>query len=121
MILSFKKQFEDKIWNGSKKHSIRKDSYNRWKAGRKIHFSTGVRTPDQNCFKEGVCISTQRIRIVHKGNRVWIYIEDKLYSNLTGIINKIAKNDGFDTTEDFIKWFDKDFTGIIIHWTELRY
>lgn len=33
----------------------------------------------------------------------------------------IAKNDGFDSLADFLTWFNKDFTGRIIHWTDKKY
>lgn len=33
----------------------------------------------------------------------------------------LAKNDGFDDVYQFYKWFNKDFKGKIIHWTEFRY
>ena len=30
-------------------------------------------------------------------------------------------NDGFDSIENFLRWFNKDFEGKIIHWTGFRY
>jgi hypothetical protein len=33
----------------------------------------------------------------------------------------IARKDGFDTLEDFLDWFSEDFTGKLIHWTDLKY
>ena len=36
-------------------------------------------------------------------------------------IELLAKHDGFNSMEDFFKWFDKDFKGKIIHWTDFRY
>ena len=60
-----------------------------------------------------------------------IYINNKLYyiQNVDGEADKtnikrikiLAKNDGFDSVDDFFKWFDKDFNGKIIHWTNKKY
>jgi len=36
-------------------------------------------------------------------------------------INHLAKNDGFEGIEDFFKWFNEDFKGKIIHWTNYKY
>lgn len=33
----------------------------------------------------------------------------------------LAINDGFNSIEDFFKYFNKDFTGKIIHWTPKKY
>lgn len=34
---------------------------------------------------------------------------------------KLANNDGFDTTDDYFKWFNRDWRGSLIHWTDLKY
>ena len=44
MILSFKPQFKQKILDGAKIHTIRKDEANRWHIGRIIHFATAIAT-----------------------------------------------------------------------------
>ena len=36
-------------------------------------------------------------------------------------IEQLAQNDGFDTIEDFFAYFNDDFKGKIIHWTNLKY
>lgn len=36
-------------------------------------------------------------------------------------VEVLARNDGFDSISDFFKWFNKDFQGSIIHWTDLKY
>lgn len=41
------------------------------------------------------------------------------YGSLT--CDLIAVNDGFDNIHDFLSWFNKDFDGQIIHWTDKRY
>ena len=109
--------FEEKIINGTKIHSVRWDDHDRWKSGCKIHFCTGVRTSKYNCFHEGVCKNTQKItidsgRIIVEGT----YLSDEE-------VKQFAKNDGFDSVDDFWWWFDQysPFIGKIIHWTDLLY
>jgi len=106
--------FEEKIKKGIKLHTIRIDGGNRWKPGRKIHFSTGARTGRYNCFKEGVCSSVQHISI--KDRDIWV--DGKRLP--VDMITWLAINDGFDNIEDFWAWFDQysPFEGKIIHWSE---
>ena len=118
MKLGFKKQFVDPIKNGTKIHSIREDEHDRWKAGNIIHFATGVRTKYYNCFFEDVCKSTQDFEIVYD-DEPFVYIDGKIL--WVEEIELLAKHDGFNSMEDFFKWFDKDFKGKIIHWTDFRY
>lgn len=142
MILGFKKQFVDPIKNGSKIHSIREDKHDRWKTGNIIHFATGVRTKEYNQFHEGKCISTQKIEIIYNNpfrqnpkSSCFIVVEDNgdefkdmvVTVFVDGLpqarpyVMMLAKNDGFDSLEDFFKWFNKDFKGKIIHWTDFKY
>lgn len=124
MILGFKPQFKDPIKTGQKKHTIREDKHNRWKAGRVIHFATGVRTEFYEQFKEGKCKSVQTIQIDYDyiqpvGHCVNVFIDDR--SLHPDEIRILAKNDGFEDTSEFFAWFNKDFKGKIIHWTDLKY
>jgi len=124
MILGFKPQFVEPINSGVKIHSIREDKTDRWKEGNTIHFATGVRTKDYNNFKTDVCKSTQSIKIsyfigIFFANRITVYVDDRALNPFE--ISELATNDGFASTEDFFKWFDKDFEGKIIHWTDFRY
>lgn len=132
MILGFKPKFKDKILNGSKIHTIRFDQHKRWKVGMSIQFATGVRTKNYECFKrDAFCLGIQKIVIKHnKGDfkQTGVWIDDKLIfaidgvlHNGTDIMTKLAKNDGFNDYNDFFKWFNKDFEGFIIHWTDFKY
>ncbi|OWP80067.1 hypothetical protein BWK63_13030 [Flavobacterium covae] len=110
-------------------HTIRKDIENLWNKGVIIEFWVG------DFFKfapENPVISTQKIVIRHipltisKGElRPVVWIDDKLYFDMAGINHpqmlELAQNDGFDTIEDFFKYFDKDYDGKIIHWTTKKY
>ena len=133
MILGFDKRFPDKILGGTKKHTIREDTYGRWKAGMKIQLATGVRTKNYAEFAELICKDVQKIEIKYTDNRgiVEIYIDDKFFGSIHRFIPdksvnqmnvvKLITNDGFDNIKDFLTWFKRDFTGKIIHWTDLRY
>lgn len=126
MILGFTKQFrvngkvkktdfENKIKNGIKIHTIREDSNNRWTKSRPIQFATGSRTPQYNCFGEGVCTGVQSIMIMDRS----VFVAGTRIDN----IEEFAHNDGFDSVDDFWGWFDvyTPFVGKIIHWTDKRY
>jgi len=123
MILGFKPQFKEKIINKSKIHTIRRDENNRWKSGNKIHFATGVRTKKQSCFRHGFCQSVQKISIVYyeglKGDEVGVLIDGRIISEEE--TEQLAKNDGFDSVKEFFEWFNEDFEGRLIHWTEFKY
>lgn len=139
MIISYKKQFpwgkptnfKQKILDGTKIHTMREDKLGRWKAGRHIHHAHGVRTKNYDCFLENDCVSDQKVRIERsKGNKDFVTIsinEEPFYLRQGGIVVfdngmiELAKNDGFDSVDDFFKWFDSDFSGKIIHWTDFKY
>lgn len=142
MILSFKQKFpwgaptnfKEKILAGTKIHSIRYDPHNRWIIGRLIHMAYGVRTKLHNCFRDTEkCVSTQSIKIDFETLRgkpidIRIRIDDYEFYHWSKYhdygffsMRELAKNDGFDSVEDFFKWFNTDFEGKIIHWTNYRY
>ena len=124
-----------------KLHTIREDKNDRWKPGTKIDFFINCRQPSMFRFAPVLpVVSTQKIEIVYSGgslNYASIYIDGELFLNnynphqvIKGVksddekeekIIKLAQNDGFDTIEDVLAYFNKDFKGKIIHWTDLRY
>lgn len=130
------------ILHQKKLHTIRAGS--RWKAGDIMHMAYGVRTKNYQQFNKGIpelerVKSVQKIEIKYltpsekksmEGTSYYnpeIYIDGKFFRNY----NMIAINDGFtndpdlrygkDAVEYFLRWFSKDFTGQIVHWTDLRY
>lgn len=123
MILSFKKRFIKPIIKGTKIHTFREDKKNRWKAGRIIHFATGVRTKNYNQFFNGKCISIQEIAIIHRSARTIILIDGVFYCDSDDVdkMKILMNNDGFKNQKDFWNWFDDHFDGIIIHWTDFKY
>ncbi len=126
MILSFKKQYPEKIIDGYKIHTIRLDPTNRWKAGKKIHFATGVRTKHYHQFMSGECKSVQKIKIrwpllesTSRARQIVIHVDGKRLKPMQML--DLARKDGFHDTFEFAHWFNKDFEGKIIHWTDYRY
>jgi hypothetical protein len=126
MILGFKTKFpwgettnfRVRILAGIKKTTIRKG--NRWKPSMKIHFATGVRTKKYNQFAEGICIEACNILIEPTTKVVIISAftsEGFLSKAFSGeILTSIAIDDGFDSVEDFWKYFNEPFEGQIISW-----
>lgn len=116
MVLGFKPQFEPKIMNGTKKHTIREDANNRWRVGMAIHFATGVRTKKYKEFKKGKCNAVCKIEIEPSNRQVMIVNNGYEKVLQTQDIERLAKDDGFDTVDEFFKWFNKPFKGKIIFW-----
>lgn len=128
MILGFKTQinnkptgFVDKILKGEKVTTIREDKKNRWNAKNKIHFATGVRTKNYKQFAEGECVKVQEIRISYSETNLKdgfislteIFVDGECLTMWQ--MEELAKADGFENTQEFLKWFNKDFEGKIIH------
>lgn len=131
------------FWDGAsdstiipKHHTIREDKHDRWKPGMKIHMVIYNRSKNQFQFAPVLeCKSVQRIKILlhdHENyNTIGVSICGARYHvriTKTGeiiscpdLLNTLAINDGFKDSEHFFQWFNKDFTGKIIHWTDLRY
>ncbi|WP_269222028.1 hypothetical protein [Flavobacterium sp. IMCC34518] len=110
-------------------NTIRDDKNNRWKVGTIIDFFINCRQPNMFRFAPVLpVVSTQKILITYtKTKKAMVFIDDKCFYMQDFSLesnNKmlhLAHNDGFDTIEDFFDYFNKDFTGKIIHWTDLRY
>ncbi len=137
MILNYTLPNAEKlILAGIKKHTIREDRNDRWKAGMKIHHTTGARTKKYKCFLENSVVSTQQILIVvekceHDKNIARIEMrvdrEDLKFEQQ----QQLLINDGFENPKQFFDFFfprDKKgefkktmFAGKIIHWSDLKY
>lgn len=126
MVLSFKDQFIKPIQTGQKIHTIREDKPGRWKPGNKIHFATGVRTAAYNQFKSGECISVQKFKVIYPEIETIIeeepivLIDEDIVEDV-GVLNRLAFQDGFNSLDEFFRWFNTDFEGKIIHWTDFKY
>jgi len=112
-------------WNNfadmsAKIHTIREDVKNRWKVGGLIHFVINNRTKNYFQFAPVLKVaSTQTIEISYSGGLFDLKVDERSLSCKE--IEALAINDGFDNVEDFLKYFDKDFKGKIIHWTSTKY
>lgn len=112
-----------------KLHTIRDDSKNRWKAGTKIDFFINCRKADMTRFAPTLpVVSIQDIMITrNKHGKTMVFIDGKIFYMQDWSVEQkykmlhFAHNDGFDTTEEFSEYFDTDFNGKIIHWTNLKY
>lgn len=120
-------------------HTIRVDEKDRWHRGRgqlqKIHHTVHVRQKAQRTFWINECTGIQDVEIswqpvdkvsellfpnvAKNGCLPKVYI-DSIEIGVNAIIS-LAKNDGFNSFVDFFRWFDHDFAGKIIHWTDFRY
>lgn len=106
-----------------KLHTIRAGS--RWKAGDILHMAYGVRTKNYQQFNKGIpelerVKSVQKIEIIRDPYFGCIIQVDNRQLGMAEIVDLIT-NDGFESPDDFLKWFSKDFTGYLIHWTDLKY
>jgi hypothetical protein len=128
MITAFKKQFERPIQDGTKKHTLREDKNNRYTGGATLHLAIGVRTKMYRCLKKVLCTGTQEVLILYGSGG---YCDVFVYQNVRVVVDgkelsypkivQLAMNDGFNNTDSFFRWFNKDFKGKIVHWTNLRY
>ena len=116
-----------------KLHTIRKDEKNRWRPGTKIDFFINCRQEDMFRFAPVlpvVSIQEFEVNYVPTGKNLdlqpIVFIDKKFFyhnliSNDTSKMFLLAKNDGFDSIPAFFDYFNKDFKGKIIHWTDLSY
>ena len=117
-----------------KLHTIREDKNDRWKPGVMIDFFINARQKNMFRFAPRIpVVSTQRINITWLTKyMVFVTIDNKpigdaiwdrgfICMSCDTRLRELAKNDGFDRVEDFFAYFNKDFTGKIIHWTDLKY
>lgn len=117
-----------------KLHSIRLDTHDRWKPGMKIHPVVHNRTKNRFQFAPVLeCVSIQHIDIIYCEEKYLTHglgfnFQDKCVKvKIDGVIQeceeitRLSLNDGFPSIEAFFQYFNKDFTGKIIHWTGLGY
>ena len=121
---------EKYLERNEKIHTIRKDKKNRWKAGNDIHFVVNNRTPERFQFAPVIkCVSVQEIQIIYSdedlceqnGVEPVVKINGRILDFYNNEYDELAINDGFESTEAFFKYFNEDFTGKLIHWTDKKY
>lgn len=111
-----------------KLHTIREDLKDRWKKGTMIDFFINCRQKDMFRFAPRIpVVSIQEVIVFYKPDSVFFaqtYPADVFIDNRKLEIRELlgfVTNDGFETIEDFFAYFNKDFTGKLIHWTDLKY
>jgi hypothetical protein len=115
-----------------KHHTIRRDSKDRWKVGNDIHFYINARTKDQFQFAPVVKVKgIQKFEIKeyamvdsNYANKVQdkilvVLVDDKKLP--VSEVERLAVNDGFGSISEFFQYFNTEFKGKIIHWTDLKY
>lgn len=131
-----------KSWNvpseyyNSKIHTIRQDVKKRWKVGMKIHFVINNRT--KNRFQFAPVLEVKKIQEIeikyveskHYKINIGVFVDGQMIGNAFGndeiesydnTLLTLALNDGFKDVQSFFDWFKEDFTGRLIHWTDLSY
>lgn len=115
--------WDDGLFLKPKHHTIRYDSHNRWKPGMKIHPVINNRTKNRFQFAPVLeCVSVQEILIKYRSYMDYpdVYIDGQnAWKNRQ--IAELAINDGFPSIGHFFQYFNEDFKGKIIHWTDLKY
>lgn len=116
----------------AKIHTIRRDEHDRWKAGKNIHFAINSRSKNRFQFAPVLqCVSAQKIEIRYLSIEPFgilkpmVWINGYLFYDHDMGIDKgmltLAQNDGFESVEDFFRYFNEDFLGKLIHWTNCKY
>lgn len=107
-------------------HTIRADPRGRWKNGNIIDFFVYPRNKKMFRFAPRIpAVLVQKIEIeYYEGQPIVVINWKHFYNPIVGIdhgIEELAQNDGFNSSKEFFEWFNQDFSGVIIHWTEKTY
>ena len=126
MIISFNKEncekrdFVNKILNGTKIHTIREDENNRFKIGQTIQFYAMNPRCGGKQFATGIIKNILVIEIVPELdivligsgiNGLYVHEFNKLES-----LNRLAIHDGFEDWKEMKQFFTKPFIGKLIIW-----
>jgi hypothetical protein len=102
-------------------HTIRR-SIGRWREGLRIHFEIYSRTPARTQFAPVIlCKGTEHLLIKYdQGKKIPRVSVDGMILDFHEI-SELAVNDGFDSVDQFFAYFNEDFEGEIVQWTDKRY
>lgn len=113
--LSFKKQFIGRIARGEKSQTIRAERNRPFQKGDRLFLYTAMRTKQCQKLGEAYCLKVAEIEINQKGK---VIIEGLTLSEDQK--NHLAVDDGFNTAEEMVTWFEKThglpFNGQLILW-----
>lgn len=115
--LNLPKNYKGKI------HTMREDKIGKWNEGDQIDPMMVEGTTGLFRFLPPIiCKGIQRVKIEYFmgcGNYPNVFIDGQLLSN--DEFEQYVINDGFDNPEQFCLYFDKDWKGKLIHWTNFKY
>lgn len=114
MNINYKKEMERALASGVKLHTIRQKPI---AVGTMLNHIVYPYHKDRRCVLSNYCKSTQLISIEPTSRT--IIIDGKELSKTD--MERLAKNDGFETMADFWSFFNQSYQGMIIHWTDTRY
>ena len=115
MNINYKKEMERALASGLKLHTIRQKPI---AVGTMMnHIVYPYKKKERRCVLSNFCTSTQMITIESSSRT--IKVDNKELSKVD--IERLSKNDGFDSIEDFWSFFNQDYQGMIIHWTDTKY
>lgn len=106
-------------------HSLREDIHDRWCVGMKIHFYVWSRTKKATCFGIGEVKAIQYAIINAQLQRIFIMDEKNGLGHSRELLGTdladFVLNDGFDSIDQFWKFFTQSKTYKLIHWTDFKY
>lgn len=114
MNINYKKEMERALANGVKLHTIRQKSI---AIGTMMNHIVYPYHKERRCVLSNFCISTQMITIEPSSRTIIIDGKEQSKSDM----ERLAKNDGFETMDDFWTFFNEPYQGMIIHWTNTKY
>ena len=114
MNINYKKELERALVSGVKIHTIRKKPI---AVGTMLNHIVYPYHKSRRCVLSNFCTSTQTI-VINPFLKM-IEIDGKRLSDID--TERVAKNDGFETMEDFWTFFNEPYQGMIIHWAETKY
>ena len=114
MNINYKKDLERALASGVKLHTIRQKPI---AVGTMMNHIVYPYHKERKCVLSNFCTSTQMITI--EPYLRTIKVDGMELSKVN--MERLSKNDGFETMEDFWTFFNEPYQGMIIHWTDTRY
>lgn len=114
MNINYKKEMERALVSGVKLHTIRQKPI---AVGSMMNHIVYPYHKERKCVLSNFCTATQNISINPDART--IKVDDKELSKVD--IERLSKNDGFETMDDFWTFFNEPYQGMIIHWTNTKY
>lgn len=121
-----------------KVHTIRRDKLDKWSDLETIHLTLLNKFSKRYKIAPGIkCQGKQAIEFKYyedeNGKVCKVSIESVpfgcvIWNNgfehepiITGHLQELAENDGFNNVDELFSYFDQDFKGYLIHWTPYKY